>query len=63
MVTFLLWRAGAYDGSEIIVTGGEFTCRANRKGGFLFTGDESSARITGGLMANNLAARRGGAVR
>ena len=59
----MMWRPGAYDGSDVIVTGGKFTCRATRKGGFLFTGDESSARITGGLVTNNVAERRGGAVR
>lgn len=57
-----MWRADAFDGSEMNVFGGKFTGVATRKGGFLFSGDAANVIITGGFMENNEAFRRGGAV-
>ena len=53
----------AGEGSDIVVNGGEFTCRTCLRGGFLYAGDNTAVKITGGLFADNIATRRGGAVR
>lgn len=50
-------------GSDMVINGGEFTCRTCERGGFLYAGDNTTVKITGGLFLNNLATRRGGAVR
>lgn len=52
----------SYNGSNMLVDGGEFTCQSTKNGGFLFASDGSRVNITGGLIVNNTAARRGAAV-
>ena len=37
-------------------------CRSGNRGGFLGVGDNSSVKITGGLISNNVAEGRAGAV-
>ena len=54
-------RTDGYEGSDIKIFGGDFMCRSAR-GGFLGVGDNSSVKITGGLISNNEAGRRAGAV-
>lgn len=58
-----MWRADAYDGSDINIFGGNFMCRVTSRGGFLRAEDRSSVSITGGVVENNVAERRAGAVK
>lgn len=58
-----MWRADAYDGSDINIFGGHFACRVTSRGGFLRAGDHSSVSITGGVVENNVAERRAGGVK
>lgn len=44
------------------VDGGDFMCRVDERGGFLYVEEFSVVTITGGLFANNMATRRAGAV-
>lgn len=37
-------------------------CRGTERGGFLFAGNRARVKVTGGLVAKNVAVRRGGAV-
>ncbi|CAN0514801.1 unnamed protein product, partial [Scytosiphon promiscuus] len=46
----------------MVINGGVFTCRTCSRGGFLYAGDNTTVKITGGLFSNNLATRRGGAI-
>ena len=55
-------ESDADEGSEVNVDGGDFMCRSTERGGFLFAGDRARAKVTGGLVAKNVAVRRGGAV-
>lgn len=48
--------------SNVTVDGGEYTCKATLNGGFVFAAAASRVKITGALVANNVAVRRGGAV-
>ena len=50
-------------GSDIVVNGGEFTCRTCLRGGFLFAGGNTTVKIIGGLFADSMATKNGGAVR
>ncbi|CAM9376759.1 unnamed protein product, partial [Laminaria digitata] len=52
----------AHDGCDVNVVGGDFMCHSTRRGGFLAIGDRASVKITGGLIANNVAERRAGAI-
>lgn len=52
----------AGEGSDIDVNGGQFTCRTSARGGFLYAEDNTDVKITGGLVADNVSTRRGGAV-
>lgn len=58
----ILLPADASRGCRITVKGGKFTCHAIRNGGFLFASDGGWVKITGGLVSNNVAKRKGGAV-
>lgn len=44
------------------VNGGDFMCRVEERGGFLYVKGNSLVNITGGFFTNNLATRRGGVV-
>ena len=57
-----MWRADGYSGCDINVFGGDFMCRSGRRGGFLGVGDNSRVKITGGLITNNVAGKKAGAV-
>lgn len=48
--------------SNLTVDRGEYTCKARNNGGFLFASAATRVKITGALVANNVATRRGGAV-
>ena len=56
-------REDGHQGCEINVFGGHFTCECVRRGAFLSVRDNSSVKITGGIIENNVAGKRGGAVR
>ncbi|CAM9956616.1 unnamed protein product, partial [Laminaria digitata] len=49
-------------GCDIEVAGGIFTCQCTKNGAFLFASDGAQVNITGGLVENNTATRRAGAV-
>lgn len=55
-------RTDAPSECDISVEGGDFACEADRNGGFLFVSDGGRVNITGGLVSNNVAGRKGGAV-
>lgn len=44
------------------VAGGTFTCQCSKNGAFMFATDGARVNITGGLIENNVATRRAGAV-
>lgn len=59
VVTHLIVAA---EGSDISIHGGNFTCRSSVRGGFLYAEDNTRVRITGGLIENNVATKRGAGV-
>lgn len=52
----------AYEGSNVTVNGGEYTCEAYSGGGFLFAQGGTNVKIAAGHIEENLAGVRGGAV-
>lgn len=56
-----LWP-DALGGCNLNVNGGEFTCASTSNGGFLYASDGSRVTINGGLIANNVATKRGAGV-
>ncbi|CAM9217775.1 unnamed protein product, partial [Laminaria digitata] len=49
-------------GGDVRVDGGDFMCRVDQRGGFLYIEEFSVVTITEGLFANNMATRRAGAI-
>ena len=52
----------AYEGSNATVTGGIYTCKAVRFGGFLFAVGRTRVKITSGLFQENVSGWKGGAI-
>lgn len=52
-----------HESSNVSITGGEYTCKCDELGGFLFAEDGSFVKIAAGLFQGNVAGSKGGAVR
>lgn len=52
----------AVDGSEVLISGGNFTCNATAGGGFLYTSHGARVDIEGGTVQECVAGTSGGAV-
>lgn len=52
----------AFEGSNISVSGGNFSGATSKRGGFIYAEDNTRVRITGGLVEDNCSEKRGGAV-